>query len=174
MSIRNLWSLEPGECIIAEKILKELKGCDVYFPLHDVGVDLLIVSQLRHLGIQVKESRYFLLPPSRKMKDHSWHQIRKETLGNNRCDFYVFLTYLPVHGEHKLKSFEHKFLVVSRQELERRCKVKNPGKQGKYSFYFNFENEKVTDLRDNIKEEELKDYTKFLDAWNLMLEVLRK
>jgi len=174
LSIRNMWSLEPGECITAEKILQELKGCEVYFPLHDVGVDLLVVSQQRHLGIQVKESRYFLVPPSWKRKNHSWHQIRKETLGNNRCDFYIFLTYLPLLGEHKLKSFDQKFLVIPRQELERRCKVKNPGKRGTYSFYFNFDNGKVTDLRDNIKEEELKDYTKFLDSWNLVKEALSK
>ena len=56
MPIRNLWSLEPGECIVAEELIKRLK-CDVYFPIRDVGIDLLAVKGAKHIGIQVKESR---------------------------------------------------------------------------------------------------------------------
>lgn len=39
MPVRNIWSLEPGECIVAEEIIKKL-GCEVYFPVRDVGLDL--------------------------------------------------------------------------------------------------------------------------------------
>jgi hypothetical protein len=42
LPVRNLWSLELGECIVAEEILERLKGCEVYFSTHDVGVDLLV------------------------------------------------------------------------------------------------------------------------------------
>lgn len=57
--IRNVWSLEPGECIVAEEIMERLK-CEVYFPVRDVGLDLLIVKGDKHVGIQVKESRYYI------------------------------------------------------------------------------------------------------------------
>ena len=43
MPVRNLWSLEPGECLVAEEILNRLKNVEVYFPIRDVGVDLLVV-----------------------------------------------------------------------------------------------------------------------------------
>jgi hypothetical protein len=59
-----MWSLEPGECIVAEEMLHELDDVDVYFPVHDVGVDLLVVRGKKHGGIQVKESRYY--------KSHAW------------------------------------------------------------------------------------------------------
>ena len=59
LPVRNLWSLEPGECIVAEEILNKIKDVEVFFPLRDVGVDLLVVKGKRHVGIQVKESRYY-------------------------------------------------------------------------------------------------------------------
>ena len=59
MPVRNIWSLEPGECIVAEEIMDKLK-CEVYFPVRDVGLDLLVVKGDKHAGIQVKESRYYM------------------------------------------------------------------------------------------------------------------
>lgn len=59
MPIRNIWSLEPAECIVAEELTNRLRGCQVFFPLHDVGVDLLVVKGEKHLSLQVKESRYY-------------------------------------------------------------------------------------------------------------------
>lgn len=119
--VRNIWSLEPGECIVAEEIMKRLK-CDVYFPVRDVGLDLLVVKGGKHVGIQVKESRYYL---GYRWKSghvgHSWHQIKREKFLKDRdkVDFYVFLTYLPLIGEHKLSHFETKFLIVPSAELEK-------------------------------------------------------
>jgi hypothetical protein len=61
MPIRNLWSLESGEVVTAEAILDNIEDKDVqvYFPLHDIGTDLLVVKGKKHVSIQVKESRYF-------------------------------------------------------------------------------------------------------------------
>ena len=104
MPVRNVWSLEPGECIVAEQIMERLK-CDVYFPMRDVGVDLLVIKNDKHVGIQVKESRYYI---GRTWKSghvgHSWHQVKKAKFLKNRgiVDFYIFLTYLPIVREHKI------------------------------------------------------------------------
>ncbi|MDH5482745.1 MAG: hypothetical protein OEY22_07700 [Candidatus Bathyarchaeota archaeon] len=101
MPIRNLWSLEPGECIVAEEIFDKLKDLEVFFPVHDVGVDLLVVKGKKHVGIQVKESRYYI---GRTWKSghvgHSWQQIKKVKFDGNKgkVDFYVFLTYLPIQA----------------------------------------------------------------------------
>jgi len=176
MSIKNVWSLEPGECITAERILEKAKDCAVYFPLHDVGIDLLIVKEDKHVGLQVKESRYFTSRVIKGTRGHSWHQVDKRKFERHKkeVDFYVFLTYLPRYGEHRVSAFEYKFLIVPTNELQERLRVKDPGKKGKYSFYFYFEGSMVLDVREKIEEHHLMDYSKFLDAWQLITEALTR
>jgi len=177
MPIRNIWSLEPGECITAEKIMEELKDCEIYFPLHDVGIDLLVAKRDKHIGIQVKESRYYIGRVWRSgHRGHSWHQVKEKKFQRDKekVDFYVFLTYFPVYGEHKLSYFENKFLVVPSKELEKRMKIKDPGKNRVYSFCFHFEDSKVWDERVIYKGEykELMDYSSYLNAWDLLKKEL--
>jgi len=150
LPVRNLWSLEPGECIVAEEMLDKLKGVEVFFPVHDVGVDLLVVKGPKHVGIQVKESRYY---KSRTWKSghvgHSWYQLKQLKFERDRgkIDFYVFLTYLPIQGEHRVSSFGYKFLIVPSYELEKRMTVKDPEKKSTYSFCFHFQDKNVWDER---------------------------
>ncbi|MEM3715522.1 MAG: hypothetical protein QXG39_06645 [Candidatus Aenigmatarchaeota archaeon] len=176
MPIRNIWSLEPGECIVAEEIMKGIK-CEVYFPVRYTGVDLLVASANKHVGIQVKESRYYT---GYKWKSghvgHTWHQIKKTIFlkYKDKVNFYVFITYLPLFSKHKISRFENKFLVVPTVELEKRMKIKNPGKRGIYSFCFHFEGPKVWDERITVDiDDELADYSKFLNAWHLIEQTLK-
>jgi hypothetical protein len=169
MPIRNLWSLECGEVITAETLLKNIKDCEVYFPLHDVGIDLLVVKGEKHVSIQVKESRYFATRRLKGTIGHSWHHLHKKKFLRNRkkVDFYVFLTYLPQFGEHRMLKFENRFVIVPTSELAKRIKNKKAGKKGIYSFYFNFEGKKVTEKRDKLT-----DYSDYLNQWNLLVEKL--
>lgn len=172
MPVRNLWSFEPGECLVAEEVSKRLR-CEVYFPLRDVGVDLLLVRGNRHVGIQVKESRYYR---SRKWKSgdvgHSWHQVkeRKFRESKGKVGFYVFVTYEPVEAEHKLR-FKPRYLIVPSPELERRMSAKDPGAKRIYSFCFHFEENRVTDerVKKNVDlDDERVNYNPFLEAWDLI------
>lgn len=174
MPIRNLWSLESGEVVTAEAILENIEGIEVYFPLHDIGIDLLVVKGEKHVGIQVKESRYYI---GRKWKSghvgHSWHQIHEKKLFKTKADFYVFLTYLPVYSEHRISSFQNRILIVPRIELLDRVSVKDAGKRKIFSFCFHFEDDHVWDERVTVSlENELTDYSRFLEAWNLIKEKL--
>ena len=81
-------------------------------------------------------------------------------------DFYVFLSYLPKFGEHKISSFENMFLIVPTTDLKKLVKKKS-GKNGSYSFYFNFEGKNVVEKRDNLT-----DYSQYLDGWKLIQEAL--
>ena len=104
------------------------------------------------------------------------HQIKRAKFVKNRgkVDFYVFLTYLPLVGEHKISRFENKFLIVPTAELEKRMTVKDPGKKGVYSFCFHFEGSNVWDERVTVGiDNELTNYTKFLDAWHLIEQALK-
>jgi hypothetical protein len=176
MPVRNLWSLEPGECLVAEEIMNRLKDVEVYFPIRDVGVDLLVVRGKKHVGIQVKESRYYI---SRRWKSghvgHSWQQLKKIKFekGKGKIDFYVFLTYLPIEGEHKLSTFGYKFLVVPSNEVEKRLEIKDPGKSHIFSFCFHFQDRNVWD--ENVMarlDDQRTDYSKFLNAWEQVDKVL--
>lgn len=176
MPVRNFWSLELGGCIVAEEIIKRLKY-EVFFPVHDVGVDLLAAKADKHVGIQVKESRYY---SSRRWRSghvgHSWHQIKKAKFLKRKADFYVFLTYLPAYEEHKISRFENKFLIVPSSELEKRMTIiKDAGARQVYSFCFHFENSKVWDERVTVGlDNKLTDYSRFFDAWNLVEQSLQQ
>ena len=89
MPIRNMWSLECGEVLTAEAILDHVKSAEVYFPLHDIGTDLLVMTGCNHVSIQVKESRYFTQRVLKGTKGHSWHQVHKQKLEKEKVDFYV-------------------------------------------------------------------------------------
>jgi hypothetical protein len=176
LPIRNLWSLEPGECIVAEEIIEKLKNAEVFFPARDVGIDLLVVRGKKHVGIQVKESRCY---PERTWRSghvgHSWQQLKRIKFEGSRdeVDFYVFLTYLPIQGEHKVSSFGYKFLIVPSSELEKRMTIKAAGRKSTYSFYFHFQDKNVWDERvTTTLENPLTDYTQFLNAWNLIDKAL--
>jgi hypothetical protein len=169
MPIRNLWSLEPAECIVAEEL--QQRGFEVYFPIRDVGVDLLVTKGEEHIKIQVKESRYY---PRHRWKSghvgHSWHQVKERKLRESEADFFIFLTYLPIHGEHKVSKFQNVFLIVPKHELEKRSEVKDSGKSKLFSFCFHFEKtQEVYDERITVPiTNELADYSQFLGAWNLL------
>lgn len=177
MPVRNLWSLEPGECIVAEEILNKLEDAEVFFPVHDVGVDLLVVRGEKHVGIQVKESRYYIGHTWKSGHvGHSWQQLKKIKFDRSKgkVHFYVFLTYLPIQGEHKVSSFGYRFLVVPSSELERRMTVKDPGKKSIYSFCFHFQDKNVWDERVIATlDNPLTDYSQFLNAWDLIDRTLR-
>lgn len=173
MPLRNIWSLEPGEVITAEEILKNIPNCEVYFPLRDIGIDLLVVRGEKHIAIQVKESRYFERM-WRGTRGHSWHQVHEKKFirDKGRVDFYVFLTYYPEVDKHGRSHFVNRFVIVPMAELEKRMMYKNPGKRRIYSFYFHFGDE-VFDKRDKIPDREARTYTDYVDNWDLINQTLK-
>lgn len=176
LPVRNLWSLEPGECIVAEEILNKIKDVEVFFPLRDVGVDLLVVKGKKHIGIQVEESRYYSsITWKSGHVGHSLQQLKKVKFDRSKgkVDFYVFLTYLPIQGEHKVSSFGYKFLIVPSSEVEKRMTVKDAGKRSIYSFCFHFQDKNVWDERVTVTlDNPLTDYSQFLNAWDSVRKAL--
>jgi hypothetical protein len=164
--IRNIWSLETGEAVAAEALLENVKGCEVYFPVRDVGVDLLVVMGSKHIGVQVKESRYYNAPG--EATGHSWHQLSAKNLRQKGPDFYVFLTYVPRYGERRVRTFENRFVIVPAADLNRLVARKPSGKKGVYSFYLSFDGDRVAETRDGRA-----DYSEYLDQWDLISKALQ-
>ena len=165
MPIRNLWSFNPGELRVVEQIQEQLPGCAVYFPVRDVGIDLLVTKGGYHCSIQVKESRYYV----GKRWRNSWHQVSQKNLGPNPTsrivvpDFFVFLTHVPHVGQTGRASFKEVYLIVPTTELLSKTTSKKLSK-GVYSFLFSFEGGRVMETR----EEPEVDYTAFMNAWTLI------
>jgi hypothetical protein len=102
-------------------------------------------------------------------RGHSWHQLHKKKLEKGKVDFYIFLTYYQKGGEHSPSPFEHRFIIISTSELERQIEKakKKSGEKGIFSFYFNFDGEKVIEKRDVPT-----DYSKYLNKWDLIEQAL--
>lgn len=158
--------METGEAVTAEALLENVEGCEVYFPVRDIGVDLLVVKGSRHVGIQVKESRYYTGTGGEA--GHSWHQLSAKNLRRKGPDFYVFLTYVPMYGERSVRTFENRFVIVPAVDLERLVVRKPSGKKGVYSFYLSFDGNRVTETRDGSA-----DYSEYLDRWDLISKALQ-
>ena len=175
MPIRNMWSLKPGEVLTAERLKVEIPGCEIYFPLKDIGVDLLVVRGNSHVGIQVKESRYYQGGKVQRGTDwhNSWHQVSEGNLGlvsspkKKAADFFVFLTYLPNIEKTKISSFIERYIIVPLNELCRKVPQKRASR-GVYSFLFMFDGDTVTECR-----EDEQDYSEFLETWQLIDEALK-
>jgi hypothetical protein len=174
MPLKNFWSLEPGEAIFADELLKRFKGkADFYFPFKDTGIDLIgVTKNLKGIvSFQVKESRYH------EYKNCAWHEVNKKKFANDRrkVDFYIFLIYFPrclMKADKKKRNvFEKYFVIVPEARLLENIKSKNPRKKKKdYVYVFNFrlgdDNKKLFDVR----ESDLKghDYSKYLNSWHLI------
>lgn len=173
MAMKIFWSLRPGEIIFAEKLYQKFKNhLDLYFPIKDRGIDLLAVTKKNRkvLCFQIKESRYY------EYKDFAWHQETKKKFEENKNDihFYVFVIYLPGYltKTRKKNKFVTQFVIVPTVELLKRIKLKKRTK-GKYFFYFRYVDEhtllEVRESKSKVQNNPKNfDYSKYLNAWNLI------
>ena len=157
--MKNFYALNAGEFFVAQEILKHRKDLQLYFPLKDVGVDLLAIkpSSPRPTSIQVKESRTYEGRVS--SQGFSWHQLRDCKLKD--ADVFVFISYIPVIKGSRT-AFDMDFVVIPNKDLVALCEKKKAGR-GKYSFYFAREEGRLFDLRDGRL-----DVSTYHRAWNLI------
>jgi hypothetical protein len=157
--MKNFYALNAGEFFVAQEILKHRKDLQLYFPLKDVGIDLLAIKPTAShpVSIQVKESRTYEGRAS--APGFSWHQIRNSKIKD--ADVFVFISYIPVIKGSKT-AFDMDFVVIPRKDLTALCGNKKAG-DGKYSFYFARVEGKLFDLRDGRL-----DVSAYHRAWNLI------
>src|SRR4030067_5854 len=96
--------------LTTEALLDNLQGVDVQF---DKGSNLRAMKGGNCVSIQSRESKYHDVE-LRGKKGCSWHEIKEGDFlkDKRKVNFYVFLTYLPKFGEHKLASFENLFVII--------------------------------------------------------------
>ena len=124
MSIKNLWALTPSEAIVAWELRK--RGFHVFFPVKDVGIDLLIIKDLNKearkvITVQVKGSRFY------EWNDDlggygGWFQLNREKMERdlNIVDFYIFVLFHTKPSKTGYERFERDFFIIPVKELRER------------------------------------------------------
>ena len=174
MAVKNIWSLEPGEAIVAEKLKNEVKNCDVFFPLKDTGIDLVLIKSIgssekrKIVTIQIKTSRWY------EDRDCGTTSIKPKKLKRYEgvVDFVVVLIYRIVEQEKKPR-FKREYLIIPTKELiEKSFKYK----RGKlFYYYFTFIKNRIVDTRGITKKNQnfemknkYRDFTKYYNNWNMI------
>jgi len=180
LTIKNIFSMTPGECKVAEKLIGFdwiKKDCHVTFPVKDVGIDLFIVRRAegereRVVGLQVKESRDYKSSKHELRPYHSWYTVRVSDFKKSftrRPDFYVFIYYKEAPSGKRMM-FKEIYVVILYSDLEQKVKTKK-GRRAGYDFYFSYDEQskKVEEWRDAPP---IEDYTRYCDGWDFIKNAL--
>jgi hypothetical protein len=170
--VKNFWSLEVGEAIVAEKLKTELKDYEVFFPVKGRALDLVLIKDIdkkkrKAITIEVKSSRDY----ANKNKDVRGHWItisdKRMNEYKNRADYFIF--FIPsqeISEESKPKVRKH-FLVIPVNDMFNLLKKNKitPDKNKNYQFgvCHNLKTGEVFD--DRLKGVK---YTRYLDRWDLI------
>ena len=113
MAVKNFWSLNVDEAIVADKLQNEFKklNWEVFFPLRSQlkDIDLLLVNlkNKKALTIQVKGSRTYL-PQKREVVrfgdgQAAWFTVPRKKIfeTNYSVDCFIFLIHLEKTGTTK-------------------------------------------------------------------------
>jgi len=178
MVLRNLWSLDPSELLVAEELGKQFRDSELCFPLKDRGVDLILVRHLpenlrKAISFQVKGSRTWETPDE---GCGGWHKLSRQKLlkDSQKLDYYVFVFFQLKEGKRTLR-VEPRFLIIPTQDLLKRI-GEYKGREGEMlNFQFNISKDgRVYDWRGlrrgEGKEEEARNYSSYLDNWTQISE----
>lgn len=167
MSLKNFYSLEPGEALVVYELRQviprsNVRDVEVFLPAKDVGVDVVLVNLVnkKSVSIQVKES--VLYPKSGRF----WFTIdeKKINVGKRIVDFYVFVLYDMIQRSGK-PSVQPRYVIVPEETFEGML-VKKKLSRGKYDFYFHLKDGDVIEDRDLT----LRYPHDCLDNWHLILQ----
>jgi len=183
MSVRNIWSLNPAEAVVAWELQK--RGLHVFFPAKDVGIDLLIIKDLseknrRAVAIQVKGSRFW------DWKDElggygGWFKLSRRKMEKNLkiIDFYVFVLFHTKSSKTGYEKFERDFFIIPAKDLNERINYYYTGGDmvNMYLRVFEYQGKKrIIDYRGIAKKNREKllndpwrDYSTYMNAWEKLI-----
>ena len=180
MTIKNLWSLNVDEAIVAEKIKKELgKEYEVFFPINSQLKDIDLLIQNPKTGksktIQVKGSRTWNVKGFRRKKlgwgdiNSSWLKIKRTSIFSttNKIDFFIFVTH-EAEITTKNRRIKQNYLVIPLNDFRKITKTKKKiPKSGSYYYYFVVKDKKAVDTRDTKSGDPI-DFSKYLNNFDLL------
>jgi hypothetical protein len=121
--MRPLFTIHAGEYLVGAEIEKHFKHANVWIPLRDAGIDLLVSDRRnrRSLSLQVKFSKDFLVTHmgsvfQKELRACGWWAINAEKLRASPADYWLFVLV-------GFASRSVDFVIVPRRELWRRLRA---------------------------------------------------
>ncbi|MCY2952876.1 MAG: hypothetical protein NTU53_13010 [Planctomycetota bacterium] len=115
--MKSLFTIHAGEYLVGAFLEQQFKRANVWIPLRDTGVDLLVSDRRnrRTVSLQVKFSKDFLVTHmapvfQKQLRACGWWTINREKLAQSLADYWVFV----------LQGFASRstdFVVIARREL---------------------------------------------------------
>lgn len=178
MGIKNFWSLNVDEALVADKLQRELKkrNYEVFFPvrsqLKDIDLIAFNLKTKKSYTIQVKGSRTYE-PQEREVLRYgegraSWITIKHDSIFNtkNHVDYFIFIIHLEVKKATK-RDIKLNYIVIPTLDLKKIVKKSQKlirgGKKYHFSFWINPKLNKVIDIN---KSTNPTDYSVYLNNFN--------
>lgn len=162
--VRTLFTLHAGELLVAEEVKRRFRDVDLWVPLKDTGIDLLVTRGARHVvSLQVKFSTDLLKRRPPDVVAKGWWTFRASKIQESKADLWVLVIY-------PLPPARPRYLVVAPQELaERMTGVFGP-RERIQSFIHVTRDGRCWEtgglLRDEALDDDRRDFTRYLDAWD--------
>jgi hypothetical protein len=182
--LRNLWSLDPAEAVVACELQK--RKLHVFFPAKDVGIDMIVIKDVlkenrKAVAIQVKGSRYF------DWKDEfggygGWFKLSRRKMERDIeiVDFYVFVLFHSKPSKTGYEKFERDFFIIPANDFNERIihYYRGGDMVNMYLRVFEYQGEKkIIDYRGITKKNREKslsdswrDYSTYVNNWEKLVE----
>ena len=179
MGIKNLWSLNVDELLVADHIKQNFKKTDyeVFFPLNSQmkDVDLMLVNLRNNKlsSIQIKGSRTYQPKPIETKKygngSAAWFVIKYNAIfkPGNKVDFFAFVLHNFTDGEIK-REIKIDFLIIPIKDFLKICKSKTMRRTGFYHFSIWIDEKNKRSFDFNNKNGEEIQLSKYLNNWKLL------
>ncbi|MCY2952374.1 MAG: hypothetical protein NTU53_10400 [Planctomycetota bacterium] len=96
--MKSLFTIHAGEYLVGAFLEQHFKRANVWIPLRDTGVDLLVSDRRnrRTISLQVKFSKDFLVTHmprvfQKRLRACGWWTINREKLAQSPADYWVFV-----------------------------------------------------------------------------------
>ena len=182
--MKTLFTIHAGEYLVGAHIERNFKRINVWIPLRDTGIDLLVSDRKnrRQVSLQVKFSKDFLvthMDPSfqRELRACGWWTINRAKLRSSPADYWVFV----LQG---FASQSTDFVVIPRKELQRRFGAIHGRERIIQSYIWVTEKDRCWETRGLKRLEQLaiahnqfrhrhRDLTMWLNNWTLLKQLNR-
>lgn len=178
MGIKNIWSLNVDETLVADKLKYNLdkKDYEVFFPLNSQlkDIDLIIfnLKTKKSKTIQVKGSRTYAPNKSETEKygegSAAWFSLTEKSIYHpeNKVDFYIFVLHNFVDGELK-KKIELDYLIIPSEDFKKLVskKIKRKGDNYHFFIWIDSNGKRSFDFNDR---KEIFYLSKYLNNWEIL------
>lgn len=178
MVLKNIWSLNVDEAIVADKLRTTLgkSNYEVFFPINsqlkDIDLVLINLKKMKSKTIQVKGSRTY--EPTKSERDRygrgnsSWIQISKKSIidPTNKIDFFIIVLHNLVETKTK-KQIKINYLIIPYKQfvnLIAKKKTRTRGSAKVYDFFIWIDDKgkRAFDFKDRKNPIQ---FSKYLDSW---------